>query len=58
MSLTSMKNEDYNKIDYWNSRYADEEEFDWCKDYSVIKPLLQKYVRPEHSILMLGKANY
>jgi hypothetical protein len=50
-------NEDYDRIEYWNGRYEVEVEgdFEWCKDYSVIKPLLMKYVKKTDSILMLGE---
>jgi len=60
MSVTSNCNEDYDRIEYWNGRYEveDEGDFEWCKDYSVIKPLIAKYVRKSDSILMIGKQTF
>jgi len=54
---SSNGNEDYLDVDYWNSRYEQEEEFDWCKDYEILKPLLNAKVNRNDSILMLGCGN-
>lgn len=51
-------NEDYLDVNYWNSRYEQEAEFDWCKDYQLLKPLINKKVNRNDSILMLGMQAY
>lgn len=55
---TSNVNEDYLDVKYWNSRYEEEAEFDWCKDYDLIKSLINEKVNRNDSILMLGKERY
>jgi len=31
-----------------------DEEHEWCKDYQILKPLLEEHVKPQDSILVLG----
>ena len=45
---------DYNKVDYWNCRYENEDSFDWCKKYADFKHLLDKIIKPDDKILMIG----
>lgn len=39
-------NSDYSKLEYWQQRFANEEQYDWLTDYSAIQPLLLKYLLP------------
>ncbi|EAU90311.1 hypothetical protein CC1G_08993 [Coprinopsis cinerea okayama7 len=55
------KNEEYSSKEYWNQRYAQEEEessFDWFKTYADIVDIIHELI-PEKSsrILMLGCGN-
>ncbi|ODN06253.1 Endothelin-converting enzyme 2 [Orchesella cincta] len=54
---SSNGNEDYLDVNYWNKRYEQESEFDWCKDYEMLKPLLNSNINRNDSILMLGCGN-
>ena len=47
-------NSDYAKVEYWNERYASEDSYEWCKNYSAFRHLIQQQVRPTDRILMLG----
>jgi hypothetical protein len=51
-------NSKYSKVEYWNERYEDENEYDWLGDYSAIKPLILEWIPDKaKSILMLGCGN-
>ncbi|CAL8148042.1 unnamed protein product [Orchesella dallaii] len=54
---SSNGNEDYLDVNYWNKRYEQEAEFDWCKDYEILKPLINSNINRNDSILMLGCGN-
>jgi EEF1A lysine methyltransferase 4 len=46
--------------EYWNSRYEEEPleyEFDWFKTYDDLAPMLDKILRHDDRILMLGCGN-
>ena len=44
----------YEKKEYWESRYASEESYDWCKRYADIKHLMEHGIQRSDRILMLG----
>ncbi|MQL69356.1 hypothetical protein Taro_001651 [Colocasia esculenta] len=39
---------------YWDERFAEEEHYEWLKDYSHFKHLIRRYVQPCHSVLEIG----
>ena len=49
----------YGDPTYWDERYTQCEGsmFDWLEDYSSLKELLQKFVKPSHKILIIGCGN-
>lgn len=47
----------YKEKNYWDSRYTDEECYEWFKDYTSFRDLIRKYVKPRDKILMLGCGN-
>ena len=47
-------NNDYSKEEYWNSRYKEEDEFDWFSTYETLKLFLNDSIAKHDSILMLG----
>ena len=49
------KNSNYNRMEYWDQRYFQEESFEWCKSYAHFAHLIRKHVKPTDRILMLGK---
>jgi len=44
-------------VDYWNSRYSKETEYDWLGDYNSFKDLIHKHVKKDDKILMVGCGN-
>ncbi|XP_071479197.1 EEF1A lysine methyltransferase 4-like [Diadema antillarum] len=48
---------DFTTVDYWDSRFQDEETYDWLVKYSQIRHLIAKYVSKGDRILMLGCGN-
>ncbi|XP_034051833.1 EEF1A lysine methyltransferase 4 [Gymnodraco acuticeps] len=50
-------NSRYNDVDYWDERYKTEQSFDWLGCFSKFKHLLEKHVKQEDSILILGCGN-
>jgi len=49
---------EYGNIDYWNTRYAEEEDgFDWLFDYESVRPNLEKLLPREGQILIVGCGN-
>ena len=51
------KTADYLLPSYWNNRFGDEEKYDWFKDYSTFKHLLQPHLKASDKILILGCGN-
>ena len=51
------KNASYKLKDYWDKRYAKENNFEWCKSYGDFKNLINCHVRRTDNILMLGCGN-
>ena len=51
--------QDYGDPEYWERRYADRPErtFDWLEEYESLSPLIDRYVKKTHRILMLGCGN-
>lgn len=47
-------NSRYKDVDYWDERYKTEQCFDWLGQLSTFQHLLDKHVRKEDSILVLG----
>lgn len=45
----------YKSVEYWNDRYKDEDNFDWFGDFEKYQPVLEKTIKPEYNILVLGK---
>ncbi|CAA6657719.1 unnamed protein product [Spirodela intermedia] len=39
---------------YWDERFAEEEHYEWLKDYSHFRHLVRRHVRPFHSVLEVG----
>jgi 2-polyprenyl-3-methyl-5-hydroxy-6-metoxy-1,4-benzoquinol methylase len=48
------KNESYKLKEYWDERFAEEDNFEWCKSYCDFKHLMIQHVRKNDRILMLG----
>ncbi|PSS29397.1 Endothelin-converting enzyme 2 region like [Actinidia chinensis var. chinensis] len=42
---------------YWDQRFAHEEHYEWFKDYSHFRHLIQQHVHPNSSVLELGCGN-
>lgn len=42
---------------YWNERFSKEEHYEWLKDYSHFRHLIQQHVNPNSSVLELGCGN-
>ncbi|KAJ3872636.1 S-adenosyl-L-methionine-dependent methyltransferase [Lentinula edodes] len=61
MDILPKSNDQYGTKQYWNQRYAQEDDdasFDWFKSYSEIADILQSLIPEKHSrILMLGCGN-
>jgi EEF1A lysine methyltransferase 4 len=50
-------NSKYKSLNYWNERYKNEDHFEWFGDYYKFKPILNKFINPNDSILSLGCGN-
>lgn len=44
---------EYTKIDYWNSRFAQEESYDWLVTFEDIEALLREYIPTDRPIRVL-----
>lgn len=42
---------------YWDERFQKEDQYDWFKDYSIFKHILQPHLKPADKILVLGCGN-
>ncbi|GAA6002776.1 class I SAM-dependent methyltransferase [Rhodotorula paludigena] len=60
-SLLPQKNAEYGTQEYWDQRYAAEDDgasFDWCKRYADVRHLVRRYVPDQTArIVMLGCGN-
>ncbi|KAM7400742.1 hypothetical protein PAMA_005096 [Pampus argenteus] len=50
-------NSRYKDVDYWDERYKTEQCYDWLGSFSRFQHLLEKHVKKEDSILILGCGN-
>ncbi|KAM3604309.1 uncharacterized protein V6R79_009320 [Siganus canaliculatus] len=50
-------NSRYKDVDYWDERYKTEQSYDWLGGFSKFQHLLEKHVKKEDSILILGCGN-
>lgn len=50
-------NSDYATKEYWNWRYEHEENYEWFKTYQDLKPVLSKYIKKRHKVLVVGCGN-
>ncbi|XP_029380795.1 EEF1A lysine methyltransferase 4 isoform X2 [Echeneis naucrates] len=50
-------NSRYKDVDYWDERYKTEQCYDWLGDFSNFQHLLEKHVKKEDRILILGCGN-
>ncbi|XP_061776170.1 EEF1A lysine methyltransferase 4 isoform X2 [Nerophis ophidion] len=50
-------NRQYKSVDYWDERYKVEESYDWLGGFSKIRHILEKYIKKDDSILVLGCGN-
>uniref|UniRef100_UPI0037E830F5 EEF1A lysine methyltransferase 4 n=1 Tax=Semicossyphus pulcher TaxID=241346 RepID=UPI0037E830F5 len=50
-------NSRYKDVDYWDERYKTEQCYDWLGSFSKFEHLLEKHVKKEDSILILGCGN-
>ena len=55
MNTIPDKNENYKEVEYWNDRYATEESYEWCKDYSSVRDIFNSIVDKDMKILVIGK---
>ncbi|KAG8368282.1 hypothetical protein BUALT_Bualt15G0029000 [Buddleja alternifolia] len=42
---------------YWDQRFAQEEHYEWFKDYSHFRDLILQYIKPSSSVLEIGCGN-
>ncbi|KAM9323157.1 EEF1A lysine methyltransferase 4 [Pholidichthys leucotaenia] len=50
-------NSRYKDIEYWDERYKTEQNYDWLGNFSKFQHILEKHVKKEDSILILGCGN-
>jgi len=50
-------NTDYFKKDYWDDRFAKEEEFNWLVSYDDVKDQIAPFMSPDSKILLVGCGN-
>lgn len=48
---------DYLNPRYWDDRFTNEEHYEWLKDYSHFRDLIQAHLNPKSSVLELGCGN-
>lgn len=56
MSALPETNADYGTHEYWNSRFATEENYEWCKGYEEFRSYFNQYVPKNDRILIVGKS--
>ncbi|KAL6497746.1 hypothetical protein OROHE_026985 [Orobanche hederae] len=42
---------------YWDRRFAQEEHYEWFKDYSHFRHLILQYIKPHSAVLEVGCGN-
>lgn len=47
----------YRDPNYWDTRFSNEEHYEWLKDYSQFRHLVQPHLNPSFSVLELGCGN-
>lgn len=47
-------NSRYKDVEYWDERYKTEQCYDWLGSFSKFQHILEKHVRKDESILILG----
>jgi SAM-dependent methyltransferase len=50
-------NADYKEREYWENRFADEENYEWLLSYSQIRPYISPYINHSDNILVIGCGN-
>lgn len=55
MDFIPSENSDYHSVNYWNNRFAQEENYEWCGAYDNFKTLINQYVPKTDSILIVGE---
>lgn len=48
---------EYLDPNYWNDRFTSEDHYEWLKDYSHFRHLIQQHIKPSSSVLELGCGN-
>lgn len=51
------QNAGYARSEYWNARFAKEEQYDWLKGYSYFRHLCVPHLHSSNKILILGCGN-
>ncbi|KAG7525041.1 EEF1A lysine methyltransferase 4 [Solea senegalensis] len=57
MNHLPVNNAKYKDVDYWDDRYKTEQCYDWLGSFSKFQHLLEKHVKKEDAILILGCGN-
>ncbi|KAF0700439.1 Aste57867_9023 [Aphanomyces stellatus] len=50
-------NKEYKKQEYWNSRFENEETYDWLARYKDVAELIAQYVQKDQRLLIVGCGN-
>ncbi|KAF3435628.1 hypothetical protein FNV43_RR22719 [Rhamnella rubrinervis] len=56
-SVGRSSNSAYLDPHYWDERFSKEEHYEWLKDYSRFRHLIQAHINPNSSVLELGCGN-
>lgn len=51
------QNADYLNPGYWDQRFSEEEEYEWCRGFRQFQHLLLPHLQPESRILIIGSGN-
>ncbi|CAG0883154.1 unnamed protein product [Cyprideis torosa] len=55
--MMDKKSPHYDKKEYWDKRFQDEEEYDWLSCYAVLRDVIKHFVGKDQRILILGCGN-
>ena len=47
----------YAAAEYWDSRFEQEDEYEWFRGYEAFRHLVERQVQPHHRVLVLGCGN-